>query len=284
MKKYSVKRIARLTGITARTLHYYDEIGLLKPLLRGKNKYRYYGQKELTRLQQIVSLRQLGLSLNQIKVIIDSPVGTSKSIFKEHRKMIEAKIGKLQEIITILDTAIKNDQRIQIDNQLPIKILLAKKTREEVIEIEKLYQQVTFEQYINTNLGITKEYLAEKWFKDGLSDETIERRQKLINSSPDNRLLVAKRGSKIIAVSWIRKQKDRNLINNIDILSEYAFTDVAMMLYEAALKFFNDGKPVVIQVPAYNSEEITKYESFGFRKSKIIKLDIVPMRELILKK
>jgi DNA-binding transcriptional MerR regulator len=60
---YTVKKLAELSGVSVRTLHYYDEIGLLRPAYCGENKYRYYEKEQLLVLQQILFYRQLGFSL-----------------------------------------------------------------------------------------------------------------------------------------------------------------------------------------------------------------------------
>jgi DNA-binding transcriptional MerR regulator len=70
---FTVKKLAKLAGITPRTLHYYDEIGLLKPSRIGDNGYRYYGEESLLRLQQILLYRQLDMPLGRIKVMLDRP-------------------------------------------------------------------------------------------------------------------------------------------------------------------------------------------------------------------
>ena len=67
---YTVKQLSRMAGITPRTLHYYDEIGLLKPSRVGDNGYRYYGEEALLRLQQILLYRELDLPLEDIKQIM----------------------------------------------------------------------------------------------------------------------------------------------------------------------------------------------------------------------
>lgn len=54
MGTYTVKQLARLSGVSVRTLHHYDEVGLLKPAFTGENRYRYYGREELLRLQDIL--------------------------------------------------------------------------------------------------------------------------------------------------------------------------------------------------------------------------------------
>src|SRR5581483_4449475 len=68
-----VGELAKRTGLSIRTLHYYDEIGLLHPSKLTGSRHRLYGPGELVRLQQIKSLRQLGLSLEEIRECLDSP-------------------------------------------------------------------------------------------------------------------------------------------------------------------------------------------------------------------
>jgi len=70
--EYTIKKLARLSGTTPRTLRYYDEIGLLKPAIINSSGYRIYGEKELNILQQILFYRELGVSLHEIKRIITS--------------------------------------------------------------------------------------------------------------------------------------------------------------------------------------------------------------------
>ena len=66
MGTYTVKQLARLSGVSVRTLHHYDEIGLLRPAFLGENRYRYYGREELLRLQDILFHRELGAPLQEI--------------------------------------------------------------------------------------------------------------------------------------------------------------------------------------------------------------------------
>jgi DNA-binding transcriptional MerR regulator len=66
----TVKQLSKLAGVTPRTLHHYDEIGLLKPTRVGDNGYRYYGDESVLRLQQILFYRELGIPLEDIKRIM----------------------------------------------------------------------------------------------------------------------------------------------------------------------------------------------------------------------
>ncbi|WP_129793781.1 MerR family transcriptional regulator [Sphingosinicella sp. CPCC 101087] len=70
---YTVGEVAKVSGVSIRTLHHYDELGLLKPALVGENGYRFYGRQELQRLQQIMFHRELGLSLAEIRRILEEP-------------------------------------------------------------------------------------------------------------------------------------------------------------------------------------------------------------------
>ena len=67
---YTVNKLAKLSGVSVRTLHFYDEIGLLKPAYIGENNYRYYKDEELLVLQQILFYRKLNFSLNDIQRIL----------------------------------------------------------------------------------------------------------------------------------------------------------------------------------------------------------------------
>lgn len=69
----TVKAVAELAGVSVRTLHHYDEIGLLKPAGQSAAGYRLYSQEDLERLQQILFFRELGFSLKEIRAILDSP-------------------------------------------------------------------------------------------------------------------------------------------------------------------------------------------------------------------
>ncbi len=68
-----VGELAKRTGLTVRTLHHYDEIGLLKPSLKTESGHRLYTGRDVARLQQVLSLRQLGFSLEQVRDCLDRP-------------------------------------------------------------------------------------------------------------------------------------------------------------------------------------------------------------------
>jgi len=85
MKRYIVKQLADLTGISVRTLHHYDEINLLTPAHRTEAGYRLYGEPELHRLQQILFYRELDFPLKQIAAILDAPDFDTVEALRQHK-------------------------------------------------------------------------------------------------------------------------------------------------------------------------------------------------------
>ncbi len=103
MKQYRVKELAELAGVSVRTLHFYDEKGLLTPALVGANKYRYYDEDSLLRLQQILLYREMDLDLKRIKQIMDDAKFDELSALQSHRRELKAKIERLQQLIKTVD-------------------------------------------------------------------------------------------------------------------------------------------------------------------------------------
>src|SRR5438477_12064815 len=93
---YTVKQLSDLAGVTVRTLHDYDESGLLRPSSVGENGYRYYGDDALLKLQQILLFREMGLGLLQIQQIIDDPAFDLVGALRQHREALQARIERLQ--------------------------------------------------------------------------------------------------------------------------------------------------------------------------------------------
>lgn len=98
-KMLSVKEVSSLTGISVRTLHYYDEIGLLKPSEIADNGYRMYDDNSLDRLQQILLYRELEFSLKDIKRILDSPGYDRKKELERQIELLTVKKEHLENLI-----------------------------------------------------------------------------------------------------------------------------------------------------------------------------------------
>jgi len=103
---YTVKQLSDLADVSIRTLHYYDEVGLLKPESVGANGYRYYGEESLLRLQQILFYRELGLDLSSIKEIITRPGFDVQSALESHRKSLQGRVERLNRLLATVDDTI----------------------------------------------------------------------------------------------------------------------------------------------------------------------------------
>lgn len=108
----SIGYVARMTGVTARTLRHYDEIGLLRPSRVSSNGYRWYGRHELHRLQRILLLRDLQLPLADIQALLDD--GTDEVTFlRDHRERLRAERARLDQVIDTVDRTIDELQGAQ---------------------------------------------------------------------------------------------------------------------------------------------------------------------------
>lgn len=103
---YTVKQLADLADVTPRTLHYYDEIGLLRPSSVGENSYRYYDDGSALRLQQILFYRELDLSLDEIRGLLDSPDFDVAAALRAHRVALQQRVGRLSQLIHTVDKTI----------------------------------------------------------------------------------------------------------------------------------------------------------------------------------
>jgi DNA-binding transcriptional MerR regulator len=102
-QSFTVSQLAKLSGVSVRALHHYDEIGLLKPASVGLNGYRYYGREQLLRLQQILFHRELGLSLDEIRRTIDTPSFDRAASLRGHRDKLATEIARLRALTKTID-------------------------------------------------------------------------------------------------------------------------------------------------------------------------------------
>ncbi len=105
---YTVKKLCLLSGVSRRTLHYYDEIGLLKPSYRGGGDYRYYEEKQLLELQQILFFRKLGLSLDAIKRVMGRSDFDQLKALVSHRSVIEGRIEEDRQLLLTIEKTINH--------------------------------------------------------------------------------------------------------------------------------------------------------------------------------
>ena len=121
MKKYTVKALSKLAGISVRTLHHYDKIGLLQPSSRTEKGYRIYERADLLRLQQILFYKELDFSLKEIKAILEDPSFDLIAALEFHKTQIRQRSSRLQELLKTIDKTIaelKNQITMLTDKEL----------------------------------------------------------------------------------------------------------------------------------------------------------------------
>jgi DNA-binding transcriptional MerR regulator len=107
----TVGAIARLAGVTVRTLHHYDEIGLLVPGERTRAGYRLYGRRQIERLQEVLFFKELGFALDEIREIVGQPTYSRASALARQRSLLEKRADHLLAMIDAIDAAVEAERQ-----------------------------------------------------------------------------------------------------------------------------------------------------------------------------
>ena len=162
----TVKEISDLTGISVRTLHYYDEIGLLKPTEKSDAGYRLYDDKALETLQQILFFREFDISLKEIKAVLDNPALERNQILQVQRKMLVTKKERMERLIASIDDILKGENKMDFT--------IFTKT-----EVEEMFQTMLEHMPENMrNIAIKEFGSIEQWKKHYMDVVSSEEMQK----------------------------------------------------------------------------------------------------------
>ncbi len=114
-----VQKLAEIAGVSVRTRHHYDQIGLLKPRIRSEAGYRMYGEAELLRLQQILFFKELDFPLKEIGAILDMPGFDVLEALNYHKKMIGEKLSRTSRLLKTIDTTIQKitEEKVMKDEE-----------------------------------------------------------------------------------------------------------------------------------------------------------------------
>ncbi len=137
---YTVNQLSRLAGVSRRTLHYYDEIGLLAPSRVGDNGYRYYGQEALLRLQQILLYRELDMPLEEIRRLLNRPGFDVLQSLEHHKVELSLRIRRLERLVVTVDDTINH---LKGDKEMSPKQLFETLSEEQ----QAAYEQEAMEIY-----------------------------------------------------------------------------------------------------------------------------------------
>jgi DNA-binding transcriptional MerR regulator len=160
---YTVKQLSVLAGVSVRTLHYYDQIGLLKPSSVRENGYRQYQDKEVATLQQILFFRELEFPLVQIKRIITDPAFNELGALQNHKQMLELKRNKIDDLIVTVNKTLqmkKGGETDMTNDDLfdPFKDETYQKYKDEVEQ--RWGDTVAYKQSMQRVRNMTKQQLA----------------------------------------------------------------------------------------------------------------------------
>lgn len=193
--EYSIQELSRLSGVTTRTLRWYDQIGLLKPSRVAESGYRYYGGAEVDRLQDILYYRALGVELAQIKECLDNPSFDRLAALRSHVAALEAERERLEKLIRSVKDTIRAEERNEImsdaqkfeafkqrtvahNEEVYGAEIRAKYGNKEVDEANAAVMNLTQAQYREwTGLGHEIQERLEKAVKAGLSPESEEAKE-----------------------------------------------------------------------------------------------------------
>lgn len=164
--KWKINEVAKLTGITVRTLHYYDEIGLLPPSEVTDAGYRMYDSQSLETLQQILFFRELDFSIQDIRDIMNNPGYDKEEALRKHRELLCKKRSRIDDLIQLLDVRMSGDadegnvSTKRVEDQFDINQMEGEKAsgfREfDMTEIEKMKQE--YKEEVKQRWGNTDAY------------------------------------------------------------------------------------------------------------------------------
>ena len=142
--KYTIKQLAEIAGVSSRTLRYYDEINLLKPLEINSSRYRIYGENEVDLLQQIMFYKSIDMKLEDIKESILNPnFNIEKALEEHHKKLLEKKEYMEKLILAVEKTIAHNKGEVIMSNKEKFESF----KKEKISENEKVYGEEIREKY-----------------------------------------------------------------------------------------------------------------------------------------
>jgi DNA-binding transcriptional MerR regulator len=156
---YTVKQLADLAGVTRRTLHHYDQIGLLKPSQQGANRYRYYDDEAALRLQQILFYRELGLSLDEIREILGQPDFDVLQALQTHKSELQKRVERLNRLITTVDKTILH---VKGEMKMSKSEIFGGFSEEQQEEYAQQAQERWDPEMVNQSMKLWKSYSPEK--------------------------------------------------------------------------------------------------------------------------
>lgn len=192
-KKYSVKQLAELAGVSVRALHIYHRLGLLIPCERTEAGYRLYGENELLRLQQILFYKELDFSLEQIREILSAPDYNILSALEHQKSALRQKKEQINQMVTTIDKTIKHLKKEKIMKKheelyAGLSKEIASQYRNEAIE---KYGKEAIEQSEKSLLKLSKAELEELKLEQIALAEKLRKSMNLSHENQEVQKLIA---------------------------------------------------------------------------------------------
>lgn len=177
----SISEMAKLSGVSVRTLHYYDEIGLLTPSeVIPETGYRYYDEESLERLQQILFYRELDFSLKEIFQIMNTSDYNKKEALQKQRELLKLKRKRMDKLIKLLDANLKGDTMMSFNEFGTTEIDEAKAKYAEEVK-ERWGRTDAYAQSRKKTAGYTK----EDWDRiNGERDDLLKQFSQCLGDDP----------------------------------------------------------------------------------------------------
>ncbi len=243
--EYTVNKLAKLAGVSTRTLRYYDEIGLLKPARVSSNGYRIYGQKEIDRLQQIMLYRELDLPLEDIKNILDEKSFDGEKALQNHltallvkRERIDLLINNVEKTIKALkgETTMSNKEKFDGFGQK----LVNENERRYGKEIREKYGDEAVERSNAKVSGMTKEQYAEVEKLSKELNDMLRAATELGDPASELAQEVCEKHKKWLCYYWGEYSKEAHLGLAQMYVDDPRFTEYYDKIAKGAAKFLRD--------------------------------------------
>src|ERR687890_1376131 len=171
---YTVGKVAQLSGVTIRTLHHYDEIGLLSPLGRSAAGYRLYEDYDLERLRRILFYRELGFDLEEIATIIDDPRTDALGHLRRQRGLLTERIQRLSAMVEAIDYELEaRTMDIRLTPEERFEVFGEFRPEDHAEEAERRWGET--DAYKESNRRVSK-YTREDWLRLKAEGEGVEAR------------------------------------------------------------------------------------------------------------
>jgi len=160
---YTIQKLAELTGTTARTVRFYDQIGLLKPAFIAENGYRYYGDAEVVKLQQITFYKELGLELKQIQEMFDRANVSYEEMLLAQRKVLTKSISKQKKLLKTVVMVLQSHKKAKT---MTSQEMIKEHTDADQVRLESIFDQSEIASMKESEQRIKEQLSTWKWVED----------------------------------------------------------------------------------------------------------------------